>query len=121
MSSQPGIRVRVVPCFGRATTDLQRATASRTKGQRPYSNAEIDQMSCKEQSSILLSCQLHPVTNNQYSFLGHFSHFGGFLDNVQGVPKKVVFFFKRVSNFFHRYGIKMLSTAFKRAIDVNLF
>ncbi len=60
MSTQPGIRARVL-AVPRPICNGQRK--SRTKGQRPDSNAEIDQMSCKEQSEHILKLPTFPSNN----------------------------------------------------------
>ena len=55
--TQPGIRDRVF-AVPRPICNGQRQ--SRTKGQRPDSNAKIDQMSCKEQSECILKLPTSP-------------------------------------------------------------
>ena len=57
INTQPGIRDRVL-AVPRPICNGQRQ--SRTKGQRPDSNAKIDQMSCKEQSERILKLPTSP-------------------------------------------------------------
>ena len=48
------------PCFGVPRPIFNGQRQSRTKGQRPDANAEIDQMSCKKQSERILKLPTLP-------------------------------------------------------------